>query len=421
MASSQPARGGATTSRAAAAGSTPVASDGGGRRADMDTSRGVGKTDTAESASRPGLTIVAGAARVGETSAVKKVVLNELLTYINVYRNRSNADALRQVVLGFYSPGDIMEGKKVMVQELQSVEGVGQFTTERRNSTVRPAHEAELDDLLGIFDAADAKQALDGLLFVASKLALLPKFGPEEINLGVVVDRQVKMESSINNLSLSVQQLATSGPAQSDASLQQSLQSIARDMDRRLGDFNAAVSDRLDHLQAVCSQLTESVVSQSQSRSPPQTLSSSPRQQQQQESRSMNIVVFGVAEDRVATVWRQKLDQALQFVCGQTVDVVDAFRVGRYVNGKVRPIVVKLRTAWDRRIILANSSKLKNYGERIFISPDESLEIRRKKMLDRIKTKAESDGKVVLVSNGMLSVDGVDVFSLKDGKLVRDD
>ena len=52
-----------------------------------------------------------------------------------------------------------------------------------------------------------------------------------------------------------------------------------------------------------------------------------------------------------------------------------------------------------------------------FSSPDESLEDRRKRMLKRLKFRAERDGKDVSVENGILSVDGVEVFSLRDGKI----
>ena len=64
----------------------------------------------------------------------------------------------------------------------------------------------------------------------------------------------------------------------------------------------------------------------------------------------------------------------LCFLTGQTVGVADAFRIGRFDANKIRPIIVKLRTAWDRRIILANCSKLKDFGNRICVSPDESPE-----------------------------------------------
>ena len=114
------------------------------------------------------------------------------------------------------------------------------------------------------------------------------------------------------------------------------------------------------------------------------------------------------------------MDQALKFINGNDVESTDMFRLGRFVANKTRPIVVKLRTAWDRRIILANCIKLKGYGDgKIFISPDESLEDRRKRMLKRFKVRAERDGKNVSVENGILSVDGVPVFSLQDGKIAR--
>ena len=38
--------------------------------------------------------------------------------------------------------------------------------------------------------------------------------------------------------------------------------------------------------------------------------------------RSKNIVVFGVAEDRSAVVWRQTVDAALRHVTGSDIDVV---------------------------------------------------------------------------------------------------
>ena len=132
----------------------------------------------------------------------------------------------------------------------------------------------------------------------------------------------------------------------------------------------------------------------------------------------MNIVVFGVAEDRSHLVWRQNVDQALKFINGNDVESTDMFRLGRFVANKTRPIVVKLRTAWDRRILLANCIKLKGYGDgKIFISPDESLEERRKRMLKRFKARAERDGKNVSVENGILLIGGVPVFSLQDGKI----
>ena len=62
-------------------------------------------------------------------------------------------------------------------------------------------------------------------------------------------------------------------------------------------------------------------------------------------------------------------------------------------------------------------SKLKNYPNRVFISPDEPPEIRRKRVFEHIKARAERDGKVVTVDGDVLYVDGTGRYSLKDGAI----
>jgi hypothetical protein len=137
--------------------------------------------------------------------------------------------------------------------------------------------------------------------------------------------------------------------------------------------------------------------------------------------RAMNIVVFGVPEDKNNSVWHAKLSAALQHVTGRPVEITDAFRIGKFIENQLRPrpIIVKLRCAWDRRLILSNTRKLAELSEfrRIGIVPDEPLEIRRKHTLKRLQDKSTRDGKNVTMSddNSALFIDGNLVFSLKDG------
>ena len=145
-----------------------------------------------------------------KVNSVKKVVWNELLAYVNVYRKCSTDTALQKVALTHFSHDDISEAKRLLVLEFQTVGGVSQYVTERRNTSARPAHEAEVEDIIGILDVVDLKHALDGYVFVASDLQAMPKYGPEEINLAVVVDRQVKLDAAISNLSATVQTMASS-------------------------------------------------------------------------------------------------------------------------------------------------------------------------------------------------------------------
>lgn len=373
---------------------------------------------TTTTASRVQLLVVpTSAARV---AGIKKVVLNELLAYVECYRHNSTDAAIQKVVLTHFSHDDIAEAKCLLVQELQSVSGIGQYITDRRNSVARPAHEAEVDDIIGMLDVADTKRALDVYAFVASNMKEMPKYGPEEINLGVVVDRQVQMEAAIASLSSSVQSM-TSRPSAADPSVvQQTVKTVADDLQQQLAAFNVSIGERLDHLSAVCSQLAENAAAPRNDVTAAAAgggATTHPGRYTHDTDRSMNLVLFGVAEDRDATAWRRKVDQVLSFVAGSAVDVCDMFRIGRFAEGKVRPVLVKLRTTWDKRIILSNCGRLKNFGERVFISADESIEERRKRMLARIKSRAEQQGKSVLVIDGVLLVDNTAVFSLKDGNL----
>ena len=134
-------------------------------------------------------------------------------------------------------------------------------------------------------------------------------------------------------------------------------------------------------------------------------------------ARSTNIVMFGVAENKDMTIWRHDVDDALKFIVDKEVDIVDVFRLGRFDASKVRPILIKLRTVWDRRLVLNNSRRLKSYHQRIFVSPDEPLNTRRKRIFDRLKYKAVKDGKSVITANDILVVDGIQVFSLSAGHL----
>ena len=55
----------------------------------------------------------------------------------------------------------------------------------------------------------------------------------------------------------------------------------------------------------------------------------------------------------------------------------------------------------------------------MFVKPDESVETRRKRSLDQLKRQAEREGKTVSVANGILTVDGIDVYSLRQGSITE--
>jgi hypothetical protein len=133
--------------------------------------------------------------------------------------------------------------------------------------------------------------------------------------------------------------------------------------------------------------------------------------------RSRNVMVFGVDEQKPATEWSKVVSKAFRVAAGRNVEFDDAFRVGKFDPGKTRPILVKLRVAWDRRLVVNGAWKLHGVPEyrRIFIRNDESLEDRRSNTLQRLKYKAERDGKTADVVDGTLLIDGVQVYNVQTG------
>jgi hypothetical protein len=135
--------------------------------------------------------------------------VNELLSYTSFYRDKSNAASLRQTVLSFYALNDISQAKQLLIQKyLLQLESCP-LLAERRNSSTRSVHEAELDDIIGMFDFLDSTNTLNIVTFVSVNLDNLPKFGPEEFNLAAVVEKQVRAEAAIKVMAVAIEQLQT--------------------------------------------------------------------------------------------------------------------------------------------------------------------------------------------------------------------
>jgi hypothetical protein len=75
--------------------------------------------------------------------------------------------------------------------------------------------------------------------------------------------------------------------------------------------------------------------------------------------RTRNIVISGVDENRDRNVWMATVQRVLHIAADRDISIVDAFRIGgRFSAGRKRPILVKLQSVWDRRVVVGGSRKL---------------------------------------------------------------
>ena len=82
-----------------------------------------------------------------------KFIVNELLAYVSFYRDKANHDALRSTLLASYLPSDITAAKKVFISRFGEQLGSSTLTAERRTSAAREAHEAEIEDIIAMYDS----------------------------------------------------------------------------------------------------------------------------------------------------------------------------------------------------------------------------------------------------------------------------
>jgi prefoldin subunit 5 len=322
-------------------------------------------------------------------------------------------------VLSYYTPADISDVAKRIVADLFKPTFVGTvMATDRRSSTARSAHEAELDDVIAMLDLLDEKHLLSSTLFVAADLEHLPKYGPEEVNICTVVANHQKLSHNVDKLAAELDNLKSSNETVTSALVTNDTARIVdtalMSFQQRIEQFQTSVNSRIDHLNSVFSQFSQSVTS---STSTSATVNSNVLDNI---DRSANLVIFGISKDRNVSIWRNKIDTVFHFILGRNVDIDDAFRMGSYRDGKVRPILVKLKSIWDRRLLLASCKKLKDFPDRVFVRPDETIDARRKKSFDWLKRKAEHENRNVVVNDGILSIDGVDVYSLRNGYIRSD-
>ena len=346
-----------------------------------------------------------------QAAAERRVIINELLSYVQFYHDSGNAAALHRIASGFYTAAEISAAKKCFISVFQPLVSGCPFITERRNSVARQAHDVELEDILGLFGLLDDKNQLESVIFAAVNHDRVPCFGPEKINICEVVNRQVRADADLERLSKQVAELSG-----------RDVRETTIDVSASMNELSTKISLLMDSMEAQSQRIPvhESPQIHSSARS---TQNGDARIQRQEVDRSHNIVVTGIPEDKNPNIWRSKVASILHIVAGHDIQVVDAFRLGRFRTDRIRPILIKLHSIWDKRMVLSNTHALidhEEYRRSVYIRADEPVDVRRKRMLKSLYHRARWQGHNAEISNdgSKLSIDGAIVYTLNDGHVV---
>jgi hypothetical protein len=187
-----------------------------------------------------------------------------------------------------------------------------------------------MEDILGLFDLIDSKNLLNSATFAAINLDRVPRYGPEEINICAVVDRQLRTDIRMDQLTQQLEEIRAQSGVVNAVDISASVK-ITDELNAKLLTLKNNIEIQLHRLD----QHRPGAAS-----SAPLT-SSGDHELASRTDSTMNLVVTGIAEDKNFRQWHSKLINVLQTVAGRDVSIIDAFRLGRFKPDRTRPILVK--------------------------------------------------------------------------------
>ena len=255
----------------------------------------------------------------GSTTPVPTVVVNELLAYLTFHRNATSQTTMTRVCANFYGATEISAAKKCLINVFRNKLDNTAFITERRSTTSRPAHEAEFEDNVSTLNYLDTNDLLKCVSFAAVDLNRLPCYSPEATNICSVIDKQNKLDSKLESLSCSVDEICQAAKSENVRHSCQSMTDVQHS-DNFVAESFHLVQQKLDELNRVVKGL------RCHSEVVRPTMPTD-------EQRAKNIVVFGLPETRDNGVWRSQLMDMLKLTAGRSVEISDALRIGVYNTG----------------------------------------------------------------------------------------
>jgi hypothetical protein len=196
----------------------------------------------------------------------------------------------------------VAEAKKTLVCAYQSmIPADCPFRAQRRHSAARSVQDAEIDDIVSLFDLLDKSSALVGVLFMAVAVDRLPGvYSPEDVSLVSLADRQSRTDAAVTNHASTL--AAMSGVSSGESVGLAGVADAVTRVEKRVESVHLGLQQQIDHLSSPCSKLADDVSASLTGQRPGPITSDEPE-------RSMNVVVSGITENKNAAAWRENLSR----------------------------------------------------------------------------------------------------------------
>ena len=290
------------------------------------------------------------------------LLVDTALSFIKAFRFKGDVDSLRMAVTERFSPKEVEAAKSSLWDcSKLDLEAKSFVFHVRRDSDKRSQLAANLDDILQMFDMLDSVARIPAIYCEASDLLRLPP-----LSLDPVGEQVQSNSQNLKSLTSAVERLENKLSSFLATPMQQSY---------------AEITSAVPHPQTTVPLAT----SHSQS-SLSMPLHKKVQKPSSQDSRESNIVLFGVPEKQSLVETKGIVDEIFEFLSGKQIQIRDMFRLGRRQqpgsSSRPRPLLIKLCTVWDRKLLLMRKTNLRDFHiKRLFlredVAPDHKLRQKR--------------------------------------------
>ena len=288
-------------------------------------------------------------------------MVDVVLSFVKAYRLKSDKESLTSVVTERFSAKEVEAAKGSLWEYCKlDLEAKDLVFHVRRDSDRRSQLAANLEDILQMFEALDSIEKIPHIHCEAFDLLRLPP-----LSLDPVAEQVQSNSLTLKSLASVIEKLETKLSFFIDSPKQQSYATMAS-------------SVPLTQPSAPAQQ------SQSQASLPAQRASSrSPLA----DGRECNVILFGLPENQTIVEAKGVVDEMFDDLIGKPVQIKDILRLGRFrspasPSSHPRPLLIKLCTVWDRKLLLLRKSNLREFRiKRLFlredVAPDHKLRQRK--------------------------------------------
>ena len=277
------------------------------------------------------------------SSAHQPFLVNPVLSFIKAFRLKSDMDTLKRVAADRFSCTAVDSAKKDLwnfcSEELLTA---NLPFHSRRDSDKRSQLTANLEDIIQAFDVLDSSDSIPSIFCEANDLIFMPPLCLDP----------------------------TANQVQKNTEILQNLVSQIQSLEKKFPSVPLIPQSTAPSYAQAASTLPAQPVNATPSSS---TRTSSMETSTFTDSRACNLVLFGLPENDSILKLKSEIDELLEFLSGRSINVNDVFRLGKYSasSNRPRPVLIKLTTAWDRKIILLKKRSLKGFKvPRLFIRED---------------------------------------------------